>query len=198
RQRRLLQPAAYSLEPREMPTGSCLCGVVRFQVSGPFKWMTHCHCSMCRKHHGTLYGTTLGADPQNFRWLSGTEDIVHFRSSAAVERPFCKHCGSTVPGVGATAVVIPAGTLQDDPGIKPRAHIFVRSKSPMWAINDELPQFEEYPPGFGTPIESTRAQEVAASEKLTGSCLCGEVAYELDETPQKIALCHCTRCQRSR
>jgi hypothetical protein len=180
-----------------MLTGSCLCGAVRFEVSGPFKWMSHCHCSRCRRHHGTLYGTTLGADPGNFRWLSGTEDIAHYRSSQAVVRSFCKHCGSNVPSIGAVAVVIPAGTLQNDPGIKPQAHIFVKAKSPMCDINDNLPKFDEYPPGFGVPVADA-PERASIDQTLTGSCLCGEVAYALDETPQKVVHCHCTRCQRSR
>jgi hypothetical protein len=179
-----------------MTTGSCLCGTVRFEVASPYKWMAHCHCSMCRKHHGTLYGTMLGADHKNFRWLSGEADIVHYRASAAFERPFCQHCGSTVPDTSSDTVVVPAGTLLDDPGIQPSAHIFVASKSPMWDINDALPKFEEYPPGFGTAV--TSAASTSTTDAMTGSCLCGEIAYAIDETPTKVVNCHCTRCQRSR
>ncbi|MGH8189559.1 MAG: GFA family protein, partial [Steroidobacteraceae bacterium] len=43
-----------------MPTGSCLCGVVRWEVSAPYQWMGHCHCSMCRKHHGSLFASNVG------------------------------------------------------------------------------------------------------------------------------------------
>jgi hypothetical protein len=180
-----------------MTTGSCLCGAVRFEATGPYKWMAHCHCSMCRKHHGTLYETTLGAAKESFRWLSGEADIVHYRCTQAVERPFCRHCGSTVPDTSSDAVVIPAGTLHDDPGVKPRVHIFVKSKSTMWDIDDSLPQFDEYPPGFGTAVEGP---PVAASdaEGITGSCLCGEVAYAIADTPTKLVNCHCSRCRRSR
>ena len=181
-----------------MTIGSCLCGTVRFEVSGPYKWFAHCHCSMCRKHHGALYSTTLGADKQAFRWLSGESDVVHYRCSASFERPFCKHCGATVPDASnAEFVVVPAGTLHEDPGMAPQAHIFVKSKSPMCDINDALPQFDEYPPGFGTAVEGP-AQQADSSGAITGSCLCGEVAYAIDEVPTKVVNCHCTRCQRSR
>ena len=176
--------------------GSCLCGAVRFEVSGPYKWMTHCHCSMCRKHHGTLYGTTLGVDKQNFHWLSGEADIVHYRASAAFERPFCRHCGSTVPDASGSDVIVAAGTLTSDVDMKPRAHIFVSSKSPMCEITDGLKQFDEYPPGYGTSMQP--ASSAIAGETLTGSCLCGEIAYAIDETPTNVVNCHCTRCQRSR
>jgi hypothetical protein len=151
---------------------------------------------MCRKHHGSLYATVLGVDRAHFQWLSGEADIVHYRSSAAFERPFCKHCGSTVPDTSAEVVFVPAGTLLDDPGMKPSAHIFVASKSPMWDINDALPKFDAYPPGFGTAVEFSPSS--SNIDALTGSCLCGEIAYTLDAPPTNVVNCHCTRCQRSR
>jgi len=36
------------------------------------------------------------------------------------------------------------GTLDDDPGLRPQAHIFVGSKAPWYEIADELPRYEEY------------------------------------------------------
>jgi hypothetical protein len=183
-------------ENKIMTTGSCLCGAVRYEVKGPYAWMAHCHCSMCRKHHGALYGTMLGAAKANFRWLSGEAAIVHYRASSAFERPFCEHCGSTVPDTSGEHVIVPAGTLTEAIEMKPSAHIFVASKSPMCEITDSLRQFDEYPPGFGTAVSAPVAPSTDGS--LTGSCLCGEIAYAIDQTPSKLVHCHCTRCQRSR
>jgi fructose-1,6-bisphosphatase/inositol monophosphatase family enzyme len=70
--------------------GTCLCGAVSFVVEPPFHWLAHCHCSMCRKHHGTLFGTGLGVERSKFRWLSGADDIVHYRSTDSFERAFCR------------------------------------------------------------------------------------------------------------
>lgn len=33
-------------------------------------------------------------------------------------------------------------------------------------------------------------------ERMTGSCLCGAVSYEVDGPPAFTALCHCRHCQR--
>lgn len=41
--------------------------------------------------------------------------------------------------------VVPMGSLDDDPGIRPQAHIFVSSSTPWETIADGLPQFAEYP-----------------------------------------------------
>jgi hypothetical protein len=38
------------------------------------------------------------------------------------------------------------GTLDDDPGLLPSCHVFVRSKAPWYEIKDELPQFDAFPP----------------------------------------------------
>jgi len=43
-------------------------------------------------------------------------------------------------------VVVPAGVLDGDPGIRPTYHIFVGSKAPWHEIADQLPRHEEYPP----------------------------------------------------
>ena len=43
-------------------------------------------------------------------------------------------------------VIIPAGTLDDDPVVHPIVHIHTASQAPWFAISDDLPQFAEYPP----------------------------------------------------
>ena len=180
-----------------MTEGSCLCGAVRFEVSGTPKWMAHCHCSMCRKHHGSLFVTTLGVDRKDFRWLAGRDALVGYRSSGAVTRGFCRHCGSALPDASTDTVVCPAGMFAGDVGAKPSAHIFVKSKSPMHEITDDLKQFDEYPPGYGTAVEGP--SEAAPDDgTIRGSCLCGDVAFEIDSRVKHMINCHCSRCRRSR
>ena len=130
--------------------GACLCGAVAFAVAPPYRWFAHCHCSMCRKHHGSLFGTSIGVARNAFRWLEGTEEIVHYRATAAFERPFCRRCGSPVPAISHDErySAVPAGLLDGDPGARPRAHIFVASRSPLVELHDALPQHAGYPPGY--------------------------------------------------
>jgi hypothetical protein len=149
---------------------------------------------MCRKHHGTLHGTSIGIEPKNFKWLQGEADIVHYRSSPAFERPFCMHCGSVVPDTSGAVVVVPAGSVEGELDMQPRAHIFVASKSPMHNITDNLKQFEAYPPGYGTVLPTPERQV----QGVQGSCLCGEVEFSIDALPTRIVQCHCSRCRKSR
>jgi len=45
-----------------------------------------------------------------------------------------------LPKHGGRSGVIPMGSLDDDPGHAPDAHIFVGSKAPWFRITDSLPQ----------------------------------------------------------
>lgn len=184
-----------------MPTGSCLCGAVRYEISPPWKWMAHCHCSMCRKHTGALHDTGVGVPAAGFRWISGEDAIVRYKASqdANFSRSFCRHCGSATPSMDddGSQYVAPAGSLEGDFDCRPQAHIFIGSKSPSCTITDALPQFEAYPPGFDLPSVE-RPTPTLSPGVIQGSCLCGEVAFELDEQPTRMGNCHCSRCRRSR
>src|SRR5215471_9285766 len=100
-----------------MANGSCLCGAVTWEIEGPFKWMSHCHCSRCRKTHGSAYATYLAGPATSFR-MRGAEHAGRFESTpGGLVRCFCQHCGSVVPGdpVG-DLMFLPVGNFLDDPG----------------------------------------------------------------------------------
>jgi hypothetical protein len=42
-------------------------------------------------------------------------------------------------------VLIPAGLLDVDPGVRPTRHIFVRAKADWFEILDDLPRFQTKP-----------------------------------------------------
>ena len=131
-----------------MIRGSCLCGGVRYELEGVPQLINHCHCSMCRKVHGAAFGSFLHADGGGFRWTSGEPNVQRYESSPGNVRAFCRVCGSNMPvleGDGAH-VIIPAGTLDDDPGVRPIVHIHTAFKAPWFDITDTLPQFGAFPP----------------------------------------------------
>jgi len=179
--------------------GACLCGAVTYQVTGPFNMMVHCHCSMCRKHHGSAFATFVGAPLMGFKWLSGEDQVVTYASSEKGRRFFCRHCGSVTPTLSPEMdlALLPAGNLQGDPQVRPQGHVFVGSKAPWHTITDDLPQHEEYPPEFGMG-GVTRPVVEAREGVVIGSCLCNSIAYEITGTPIRTAHCHCSRCRRGR
>jgi len=139
-----------------MIRGSCLCGRVRFELAGPAEFINHCHCSMCRKAHGAAFGSFLHANAAGFRWLTGQDEVVNYESSRGTFRAFCRTCGSNLPVLEdeGTHVNVPAGTLDDDPKVRPIVHIHTASKAPWVEIGDNLPQFAGFPPDeFWAPFE---------------------------------------------
>lgn len=182
-----------------MNRGSCLCGAVQFE-SGPFDSMMHCHCSMCRKHHGAMFATFLRAGSDGLRWLSGEEQVVIYPSSARGLRPFCRICGSVMPVVvpHLGSAFIPAGNLEDDPGLRPALHLFASSRASGFPITDSLPQYTAFPPEFGDGESVENPLPEPRPGVTQGRCLCSDIAWELRGPPERVQNCHCSRCRRAR
>lgn len=132
-----------------MLRGSCLCGAVRYEIDGAIDEIHHCHCSRCRKAHGAAFSTFGRIAAADLRVTNGADAIRRYQSSPPIERAFCGTCGSNLTfsfDALPDALWIAIGTLDDDPGARPSAHIFATSIAPWHAITDDLPQFAEYPP----------------------------------------------------
>jgi hypothetical protein len=132
-----------------MLQGGCLCGDVTYRIATTLKWITHCHCSMCRKQHGAAFATYASLGRKHLEIQDPKGRLTRFRSSAGVARAFCSRCGSSLfwehddaPGLVSVAL----GTLDSDPGHAPDAHIFAASKASWWRIEDGLPQHPEGAP----------------------------------------------------
>ena len=182
-----------------MANGRCLCGALTYELDVPFSAMIHCHCSMCRKHHGSGFATFVMGPAAGFRWTSGEDRRRRYQSSPSVVRSFCSLCGSAgptpIPELGIAAA--PAAGFDGELGINPQSHIFVASRAPWDAITDALPQFDAYPPGVGAQ-EVARPAVTPRAGITEGSCLCGEIGYEITGAPVRMMNCHCSRCRLGR
>jgi len=130
-------------------TGTCLCGKVSYELTGNLGIFQYCHCSRCRKFTGSVHAANLIVAPDQFRWLSGEEFVGRYEVEEAKHFAtcFCKQCGSSLPWMTQSekAVVVPAGTLDDDPGITPLQNIFWGSRASWFEDVSSLPKFEELP-----------------------------------------------------
>ena len=130
--------------------GSCLCGQVAYQIEPPFKIFQYCHCSRCRKFTGSAHAANLFVPPEQFRWLRGEALVGRFEQPDAkyFATAFCKNCGSSLPWAvqGGRNIVVPAGTLDEDPGIRPQQNIFWESRGCWFDETADLPKFSEFPP----------------------------------------------------
>ncbi len=127
-----------------MITGSCLCGAVRYEITRKAEWAHNCHCQRCRKIRGAAFASNLFVPLDAFRYTQGEELLRSYKPPDAerVTHVFCNVCGSSLPFLNEARglTVVPMGSLDDDPGRPPAAHIFVGSKAPWFTITDSLPQ----------------------------------------------------------
>ncbi len=74
--------------------GHCLCRAVTFELTGPHKSASHCHCDSCRRGAGAAIITFIGHPNGKWQWTGKTPAV--YVSSPGNERLFCTTCGSSV------------------------------------------------------------------------------------------------------
>ena len=131
--------------------GSCLCGEVGYEITGAPVRMMNCHCSRCRLGRAAAHATNVFYKLDQFRWVRGASLVAEFKVPDAQFHTvaFCSRCGGKLPRPSPQrgVVVVPAGSLDTDPGMRAQAHIFVADKAMWFDITGPLPQFAALPPG---------------------------------------------------
>lgn len=117
-------------------TGRCLCGKVTFTVTEPVSEVGACHCGMCRRWTG---GVLFAVDCGQAVEFEGEEHIVRYRSSDWAERAFCGTCGSNLfyRLVESGQIILAAGALDDQSGLKFTDQIFIDEKPDWYAFANE-------------------------------------------------------------
>ncbi len=124
-----------------LTTGGCLCGAVRYAVSGPLRDVVNCHCNMCQRLHGN-FGPHSKARKVDIT-ITNADGLAWHKTSEVARRGFCRECGSSLFWepfeLDSTGII--AGSLDRPTGLKTIGHIFVGEKPDFYEIVDELPQF---------------------------------------------------------
>ena len=119
-------------------SGSCLCGAVRYRAQGEAQRFYHCHCSRCRKATGTGHASNLFLQG-SLEWLAGEELLSSYHPPEAERftNTFCRVCGARMPRFieKLGMVFIPAGSLDDEPALRPQARIFLDSRA-GWSCDE--------------------------------------------------------------
>ncbi|WP_020591427.1 GFA family protein [Kiloniella laminariae] len=127
-----------------MIRGSCLCGKVKFEISGAPYSLSYCHCSRCRKAAGVFSAVLIGK-ADDLKVTQGLEGVAKYRAGpdAKFDRCFCPDCGTSLGDLSSGEIyVIAASALDDEPGIKPSLHIHTTSKPDWYDIVDDLKKFD--------------------------------------------------------
>ncbi len=129
-----------------MLEGGCLCGGVRFRITGKLGPAVYCHCKQCQRASGSAFAANAPARTRYFELTSGDDLVSEYESSPGKYRAFCRRCGSPVysrrdadPEIRRVRL----GTLDSDPQRRPLAHFWTSSKAPWHSIDDSLPQYPE-------------------------------------------------------
>lgn len=127
--------------------GSCLCGVIEYEIDSIDMPIAHCHCQTCRKAHAAPFTTTAGVMREHFRWLKGAEKLSSFESSKGKHRYFCSVCGSHLVAEreNFAHVIVRVATLDEDPNLMPQLHIWTAHAVP-WLDYEGIPAYPEWQP----------------------------------------------------
>jgi len=111
--------------------GKCLCEAVEFEITGVIPKLYQCHCSLCRKQGGSTSNTAAIVPLENFRWLSGENNISSYVRPTGFRSDFCSTCGSTVPNpLRKTRFYwVPSGMFEGSEKLEISAHLYVGSKA---------------------------------------------------------------------
>ena len=131
--------------------GGCLCGVVRYTVSGELDDPHLCHCDMCQRQSGYCVAGA-GARRADLD-VTGEENVTWFQSSSFAKRGFCKICGSKLFwDDGSEWVGLNMGSLDQPTGLKIARHVFVDDASDYYEIADGKPKAEARDPDLTTMV----------------------------------------------
>jgi hypothetical protein len=121
--------------------GGCLCGAIRYRVSGEPVATTLCHCRSCRRASGGTNVAWAVFDNHNFAWVNGFPGV--YSSSAGIEWLYCRNCGSLVGYRRSSRpdhMDVTTGTL-DDPGrFPPAVEIWIDHKIGWETFDPKLPK----------------------------------------------------------
>lgn len=122
-------------------TGGCMCGKVRYRVTGEPNWVSYCHCTDCRRSSAAPASLFVGLNEPQFAVTKGVP--VDYRSSPGVLRSFCRDCGTPLsyrserfPG----EVHVLIGTFDEPEGFAPTDHVWVAEKLSWFDTADFLPR----------------------------------------------------------
>ncbi|WLD59364.1 GFA family protein [Salinispirillum sp. LH 10-3-1] len=77
-----------------MHNGNCLCGQVSYELNAEPDRIDLCHCSVCRKAHGSVLSAGASVPAGAFNILTGEALLHYFESSPGKRRYFCRNCGT--------------------------------------------------------------------------------------------------------
>jgi hypothetical protein len=134
--------------------GGCLCGAVRYRVTGAPRSSSVCHCRSCRLASGAPAVGWISFHADDVRLLHGHPAAHH--SSPKVVRSFCPRCGTPLTYRNADApdiLELTTATLDHPELFPPTREIWLEHRIAWQAVSPSLPRHahdSSEPPGAAT------------------------------------------------
>ena len=175
-----------------MVRGRCLCGDVAFEVSADIGMVTHCHCSMCRKFHGSAFATHGAVTARRLSVAEGP-------GAGAALRVLARWRATVLPPLRVERAVGSHAGLRLRSARQPRRRSARAAARPhLRRIEGALVRHRRRPAALRRVPARLRRRGAArsgpgarAGGRVRGSCLCGAVAYEVEGAIELIRHCHC-------
>ena len=138
------------LAPGQKAEGGCLCGDLRYTLTGPSLFVSQCCCKDCQKATGTGHTTIIGVHNSQLAMRGEVTTYTNDgETGGSVTRHFCGRCGGrlfTSGDLPGEFIRIQAGSLDDPSLVEPESVIYVKD-APVWdRFDPALPQFEVMQP----------------------------------------------------
>ncbi len=131
-------------------SGGCLCGAIRYRITGAPVFVGQCYCKDCQKATGTGHSTVVGVLETQLS-LAG-EPAVHTSiggSGGQVRRHFCPQCAGrlyTAADSAGPVRMVQAGSLDEPNAVTPTVAIFVKDALSWDQIDPAVTKFDHLPP----------------------------------------------------
>jgi len=122
--------------------GGCLCGAIRYSISGPPFDAEYCHCRICQKSIGSVVVSWVDFYTNQFTWSAGMP--AEYKSSENVMRGFCSDCGTSLSFRDSKYPEYISLTIAsfDDPDLfEPTYHIYNDNKVKWLSIDDNCKRY---------------------------------------------------------
>ncbi len=134
---------------RQSHDGGCLCGAVRYTVTGePFR-ANICHCRACQKRSGSSFGISTYFREEQVEFNQGERKVYRYQSDESGRfgnMEFCASCGGTVtwtaeffPGARGIA----GGSFDDPDWFEIKNHGWARSAQQRACFPDDVQVFQQ-------------------------------------------------------
>jgi len=150
---------------RQTWTGGCQCGAVRYELLERPTGAHICHCRMCQKAFGNFFAALVGVPRSKFRVTRG--QISNFRSSAEVQRGFCKDCGTplTFDDLTENRISVSIGSLDEHSKFMPQNQYGLESREPWFNQITVIPAYDSGEGAEGVTAYAQRLAGFAATNR---------------------------------